>query len=101
MWGLRKAGAADLMMIMARTDQPDRRRGPKGISTFIVPTDSKGYAAAKPEDKMGLRASNTAGIALDELPLPPRQMLGGGGVGVVFPVGGLRVAWVGVWAQGG
>src|SRR5205814_9671466 len=64
------SGTADLVMIMVRTDEPDRRRGAKGISTFIVPTDSVGYKAAKPEDKMGLRASNTAGIALTDLRLP-------------------------------
>src|SRR5437879_12546766 len=35
------AGTADLMMIMVRTDQPNARRGPKGISTFVVPTGTK------------------------------------------------------------
>jgi len=70
------AGTADLMMVMVRTDQPNARRGAKGISTFIVPTDSKGYKAAKPEDKMGLRASNTAGIELNDLRVPATQMLG-------------------------
>src|SRR3989454_5130109 len=59
------AGTADLMMIMVRTDTRSARRGAKGISTFIVPTDSKGYKAAKPEDKMGLRASNTAGNRME------------------------------------
>src|SRR2546426_7718035 len=56
-WGLNgtkawatNAGTADLMMIMVGTDQPNARRGAKGISTFIVPTDSKGYKAAKPEE---------------------------------------------------
>ncbi len=94
------AGTADLMMIMARTDQPDRRRGPKGISTFIVPTDSKGYAAAKPEDKMGLRASNTAGIALNDLRLPADQMLGEEGMGFVYAMEGLDAGRLGIGAQG-
>src|SRR5204862_4131805 len=82
------AGTADLMMIMVRTDTPDARRGAKGISTFIVPTDSRGYTAAKPEDKMGLRASNTAGIELAELRVPAAHMVGEGGVGVVYAVEG-------------
>jgi len=94
------AGTADLMMIMARTDQPDRRRGPKGISTFIVPTDSKGYAAAKPEDKMGLRASNTAGIVLNDLRLPAGQMLGEEGMGFVYAMEGLDAGRLGIGAQG-
>src|SRR5881296_4703902 len=75
------AGTADLMMIMVRTDQPNARRGPKGISTFIVPTDAKGYKAAKPEDKMGLRSSNTAAIELTDVRLPADQMLGKEGMG--------------------
>src|SRR5439155_1075584 len=41
---------ADLMMVMARTE--------RGISAFIVPTDTPGYRPGKPEEKMGLRASN-------------------------------------------
>src|SRR5213594_3855805 len=44
------AGKADLMMIMVRTDTPEERRGAKGISTFVVPTESKGFKAARPED---------------------------------------------------
>ena len=94
------AGTADLMMIMVRTDKPDARRGAKGISTFIVPTDSKGYTAAKPEDKMGLRASNTAGIALNDLRLPADQMLGDEGMGFVYAMEGLDAGRLGIGAQG-
>ena len=94
------AGTADLMMIMVRTDEPNRRRGAKGISTFIVPTDSKGYTAAKPEDKMGLRASNTAGIALNDLRLPASHMLGDEGMGFVYAMEGLDAGRLGIGAQG-
>src|SRR3989454_4442148 len=94
------AGTADLMMIMARTDTPNARRGPKGISTFIVPTDTKGYKAAKPEDKMGLRASNTAGIELSDVRLPADQMLGEEGMGFVYAMEGLDAGRLGIGAQG-
>jgi alkylation response protein AidB-like acyl-CoA dehydrogenase len=94
------AGTADLMMIMVRTDQPNARRGAKGISTFIVPTDTKGYKAAKPEDKMGLRASNTAGIELNDLRLPASQMLGDEGMGFVYAMEGLDAGRLGIGAQG-
>src|SRR5712691_7803880 len=94
------SGTADLMMIMVRTDEADRRRGAKGISTFIVPTDSKGYKAAKPEDKMGLRASNTAGIELNELRVPADQMLGEEGMGFVYAMEGLDAGRLGIGAQG-
>ena len=94
------AGTADLMMIMVRTDEPDRRRGAKGISTFIVPTDSKGYKAAKPEDKMGLRASNTAAIELNDVRIPASQMLGEEGMGFVYAMEGLDAGRLGIGAQG-
>ncbi len=94
------AGTADLMMIMVRTDTPNARRGPKGISTFIVPTDTKGYKAAKPEDKMGLRASNTAGIELNDVRLPADQMLGKEGMGFVYAMEGLDSGRLGIGAQG-
>src|SRR5216117_3824471 len=93
-------GTADVMMIMVRTDRPDARRGAKGISTFIVPTDSKGYTAAKPEDKMGLRASNTAGIELADLRLSTAQMLGDEGMGFVYAMEGLEAGRLGIGAQG-
>ena len=94
------AGTADLMMIMVRTDQPNARRGAKGISTFIVPTDTKGYHAAKPEDKMGLRASNTAAIELNDVRLPAEHLLGDEGMGFVYAMEGLDSGRLGIGAQG-
>jgi alkylation response protein AidB-like acyl-CoA dehydrogenase len=93
------AGTADLMMIMVRTDTPGQRRGAKGISTFIVPTDTRGYRAGKPEDKMGLRASNTATIALEDMRLPPEALLGEEGLGFVYAMEGLDSGRLGVAAQ--
>jgi alkylation response protein AidB-like acyl-CoA dehydrogenase len=93
------AGTADVMMIMVRTDAPGARRGAKGISTFIVPTDAVGYRAAKPEDKMGLRASNTAAIALEDLRLPADALLGAEGMGFVYAMEGLDAGRLGIAAQ--
>jgi alkylation response protein AidB-like acyl-CoA dehydrogenase len=92
-------GTADLMMIMVRTDTPDARRGAKGISTFIVPTDTPGYKPGKPEDKMGLRASNTATVALEELKLPAAALLGDEGMGFVYAMEGLDAGRLGIAAQ--
>ena len=94
------AGTADLMMIMARTDSQAARRGAKGISTFIVPTDTKGYTACKPEDKMGLRASNTAAIELSDCRLPADALLGDEGMGFVYAMEGLDAGRLGIGAQG-
>jgi len=92
-------GTADVMMVMVRTDRPDARRGAKGISTFIVPTDAPGYRPGKPEDKMGLRASNTAAIALEDVRLPADQLLGEEGQGFVYAMEGLDVGRLGIAIQ--
>ncbi len=92
-------GTADVMMVMARTDRPEARRGAKGISTFIVPTDAAGYRPGKPEDKLGLRASNTTAIALEDVRLPAEQLLGEEGQGFVYAMEGLDVGRLGVAIQ--
>jgi alkylation response protein AidB-like acyl-CoA dehydrogenase len=92
-------GTADLMMVMVRTDSTGNRRGAKGISTFIVPTDTPGYRAGRPEDKMGLRASNTATVALEELRLPADALLGEEGMGFVYSMEGLEAGRLGIAAQ--
>ncbi len=92
-------GTADLMMVMVRTDAPGARRGAKGISTFIVPTDTPGYRAGKPEDKMGLRASNTAAVVLEDLRLPADALLGEEGMGFIYSMEGLEAGRLGIAAQ--
>ena len=92
-------GTADLMMVMVRTDTPGDRRGPKGISTFIVPTATPGYRAGAPEDKMGLRASNTTTIALEDLRLPADALLGEEGMGFVYSMEGLDAGRLGIATQ--
>jgi len=92
-------GTADLMMVMVRSDTPERRRGAKGISTFIVPTSTAGYRAGKPEDKMGLRASNTTAVTLDDLRLPGDALLGEEGMGFVYALEGLDAGRLGIAIQ--
>jgi hypothetical protein len=92
-------GTADLMMVMVRTDATGERRGAKGISTFIVPTDAPGYRAGAPEDKMGLRASNTATVALEDLRLPAEALLGDEGMGFVYSMEGLDAGRLGIATQ--
>ncbi len=92
-------GTADVMMVMVRTDATGARRGAKGISTFIVPTGIPGYRPGKPEDKMGLRASNTVTIALEDLHLPGDALLGDEGMGFVYSMEGLDAGRLGIAAQ--
>jgi alkylation response protein AidB-like acyl-CoA dehydrogenase len=70
------AGAA---IITAVTD-PDA--GPsRGISAFIVPIDTPGFTVEKKEDKLGMRASDTAPLTLEDVRIPGNLLLGGVGEG--------------------
>lgn len=70
-------GYADVYVVMARTGGP----GPKGVSAFLLPGDAPGLSFGKKEEKMGLRASPTVEIVLDECRLPADSLLGGEGMG--------------------
>ena len=50
---------------------------PDGPSWFVVPNDTPGFAAAKPEDKHGIRLSNTAALFLDDVEVPADHLIGG------------------------
>ncbi len=82
---------ADLMMVMARTAQ--------GISGFIVPTDAPGYRPGKPEDKMGLRASNTVALTLEDVRLPHDHLVGEDGAGFGYAMEALAVGRLGIAVQ--
>ena len=82
---------ADLMVVMARSE--------RGVCAFIVPTDSHGYRAGKAEDKMGLRASNTVALALDDLRLPADHLLGEEGAGFGYAMEALDAGRLGIAAQ--
>jgi alkylation response protein AidB-like acyl-CoA dehydrogenase len=59
-------GYADIYVVMARTGGP----GPKGISAFLVPGDAAGLRFGKKEEKMGLRASPTVELILEDVVVP-------------------------------
>src|SRR5215211_2737817 len=65
-------GYADWYTVYAKTD---RDAGHRGISAFVVPKDET-VTVDKYEDKMGLRASNTATISFDETEVPVGNLLG-------------------------
>ena len=67
---------AGAIVVMARTDTPDRRAGSKGISAFIVTPGLPGFHVGKKEDKMGLRASPTVQLNFDGLRVPAANLLG-------------------------
>jgi len=90
---------ADVIMVMARTDTPDRRLGSKGISAFIVTPDLPGFHVGKKEDKMGLRASPTVQLNLDGLRVPAENLLGTEGQGFVYAMRSLDNGRLGIAAQ--
>ena len=90
---------ADVIMVMARTDTPERRLGSKGISAFIVTPDLPGFHVGRKEDKMGLRASPTVQLALDGLRVPAENLLGEEGQGFVYAMRSLDNGRLGIAAQ--
>ena len=65
-------GYADWYTVYAKTDKD---AGHRGISAFVVPRDDT-VMVDKHEDKMGLRASNTAAISFNETEVPVENLLG-------------------------
>ncbi|MBC6447840.1 acyl-CoA dehydrogenase family protein [Actinokineospora xionganensis] len=68
---------ADVSLIFARTGGP----GPKGISAFLVPTDSAGFTHREIKGKLGLRGQSTGELVLDGVRVPESARLGDEGVG--------------------
>ncbi len=92
-------GQADVVLVMARTDAPGDRRGPRGISAFIVPTDTPGYQVGRKEDKTGLRSSETVAVAFNEMRLGPEALLGEQDKGFIYALSSLEGGRLGVGAQ--
>ena len=69
---------ARIALIFAQTDPAKRHRG---ISCFVVPTDSTGFSSQAIHGKLGLRASDTAELALDEVRVDDDALLGETGDG--------------------
>ena len=69
---------ARIAMIFAQTDPEKKHRG---MACFIVPTDSPGFSSQQIHGKLGLRASDTAELALDEVQVGEEALLGGIGDG--------------------
>ena len=87
---------ADVAIVFAVTD-PDA--GKKGISAFLVPTDTPGWQVARIEHKLGQRASDTCQIVLDGVELAPELMLGAPGEGYRIALSNLEGGRIGVAAQ--
>ncbi len=87
---------ADIVITFAVTDPA---AGKKGISAFIVPSDSKGYEVARVERKLGQHASDTAQIVFDQLKLSGDHLLGNEGEGYRIALSNLEGGRIGIAAQ--
>lgn len=91
---------APVVIVLARVGELDPERPHAGITAFLVPTDAKGVAIGKAERKMGLHASDTSALALDDVRLGDDAVLGplGKGFGAVA-MAGLDGGRIGIAAQ--
>ena len=87
---------ADLTLVMASTD---RSKGSKGISTFIVENGTPGFAVAKKEKKLGIRASDTVSLSFTECRVPVTNRIGDEGTGFTFAMKTLEGGRIGIAAQ--
>jgi butyryl-CoA dehydrogenase len=88
--------SADIAIVFAVTDPA---AGKKGMSAFIVPTDTPGYRVARIEHKLGQRASDTAQIVFEEMALTPDLLLGAEGEGYRIALANLEGGRIGIAAQ--
>ena len=86
----------DVAIVMAVTD---KAAGKKGISAFLVPTQSPGYSVARLEDKMGQHASDTAQIVFENCRVPEANRLGEEGEGLKIALSGLEGGRIGIASQ--
>ena len=87
---------AKVAIVFAVTDP---ELGKKGLSAFIVPTDTQGFIAGKPEKKLGIRGSDTCAIILDNCRVPADALLGPRGKGLAIALSNLEGGRIGIAAQ--
>jgi alkylation response protein AidB-like acyl-CoA dehydrogenase len=87
---------AGLVIVTAKTDETARH---KGISAFLVEQDTPGLTVGPLEDKMGLRASDTADLIFEDCQIPAENRLGNEGDGFLIAMTGLDGGRIGIAAQ--
>ena len=87
---------ADTAIVFAVTD-PDA--GKRGISAFIVPTNTQGYEVSSTEHKMGQRASDTCQIVFNDCKIPAGNLLGEEGQGYSIALANLEGGRIGIASQ--
>ncbi len=86
----------DVAIVFAVTD---KTVGKKGLSCFLVPTDTPGYVVTRLEEKMGQHASDTAQILFENCRIPAENLLGREGEGYKIALSNLEAGRIGIGAQ--
>ncbi len=86
----------DVAIVIAVTD---KGAGKKGLSAFLVPTDTPGYQVARLEDKLGQHSSDTAQINFDNCRIPADNLIGQEGAGYGIALGALEGGRIGIASQ--
>ena len=87
---------AGLFIVMATVDP---EAGYRGITAFLVERDRPGFRVGKKEDKLGIRASSTCELLLDECRVPRANVLGDPGQGYKVAIETLNEGRIGIGAQ--
>lgn len=85
-----------LAIVIAVTD---KGAGKKGMSAFLVPTDTPGYVVARLEEKLGQHSSDTAQINFDNCRIPAENLIGEEGEGYKIALSALEGGRIGIAAQ--
>lgn len=87
---------AQLALVFAVTDPA---AGKRGISCFLVPTETEGYVVSRLEEKMGQHCSDTATIILENCRVSAANLLGNAGEGYKIALSNLESGRIGIAAQ--
>ncbi|MBS1129367.1 MAG: Acyl-CoA dehydrogenase, C-terminal:Acyl-CoA dehydrogenase, central region:Acyl-CoA dehydrogenase [Proteobacteria bacterium] len=87
---------AHMAIVFAVTD---KAAGKKGISCFLIPTDTKGFIVGRTEDKMGQHASDTVQIIFEDCRVPASALLGKEGEGYKIALSNLEAGRIGIASQ--
>ena len=87
---------SDLVLVFAMTE---KEVGHKGISCFIVEKSFEGFECGKPEEKLGIRSSDTCELYFDNVKVPKENLIGNEGEGFKIALATLDGGRIGIAAQ--
>ncbi len=90
------AAEAGLFLVFANINP---EAGYKGITCFVIERGAPGFTVGKKEDKLGIRASSTCELILDQTPVPAADILGEPGKGYKIAIEALNEGRIGIGAQ--